>query len=181
MNPRIEAQCRIDTPLGPLLLVATPTGLAGAWFDAQSHHPGEFQVPEDPEHPHLLQAAQDFATYWRDPRHVFAVPLDTTGTPFQKAVWDALLRIAPGALSTYGRIAHEIGKPDAVRAVGAAVGRNPVSILVPCHRVIGRDGTLTGYAGGLHRKEALLAMEGARPRVNGGDSLPLPFELSTCT
>jgi methylated-DNA-[protein]-cysteine S-methyltransferase len=161
MNPRIEAQTRIDTPLGPLTLAATPAGLAGAWFAAQTHHPGPIGVPDAPNHPHLALAAQEFAAYWRDPAHRFAIPLDAAGTPFQRAVWQALLAIASGSLSTYGEIARRIGRPAGVRAVGAAVGRNPISIVVPCHRVIGSDGTLTGYAGGLPRKEALLRHERA--------------------
>ncbi len=159
LNPRIEAQARIDTPLGPLLLAATANGLAGAWFDAQSHHPGPVTAPTRPEHPHLALAAREFAAYWQQPGLAFSVPLDAAGTAFQRAVWRALRAIGSGALSTYGQIAQQIGNPSAVRAVGAAVGRNPVCIIVPCHRVIGRDGSLTGYAGGLPRKQALLALE----------------------
>lgn len=163
LNPRIEAQARIETPLGPLLLMATAQGLAGAWFDAQSHHPGPVAVPTLPRHPHLALAAREFSAYWDQPETAFTVPLDAAGTAFQQAVWQALMAIASGRLSTYGEIARAVGKPAAVRAVGAAVGRNPISVIVPCHRVIGRDGTLTGYAGGLHRKQALLNRE--RPAV----------------
>jgi len=161
VNPRISAKTQIETPLGPLLLVATDAGLAGAWFDAQKHHPGLLDVPVQPGQPHLAQAAREFAAYWRDGSTVFTVALDAAGTPFQQAVWQALLDIPSGGLSTYGEIAQRIGRAAAVRAVGAAVGRNPIGIVVPCHRVIGRDGSLTGYAGGLHRKQALLALEGA--------------------
>jgi methylated-DNA-[protein]-cysteine S-methyltransferase len=89
------------------------------------------------------------------------VPLDLQGTPFQQAVWRTLLGIAPGATRSYSELARDAGAAGAVRAVGAAVGRNPVSVIVPCHRVIGRDGSLTGYAGGLPRKTALLQLEGA--------------------
>lgn len=91
-------------------------------------------------------------------------PLDLLGTPFQRRVWQALLAIAPGHSRSYGQLAQTLGMPAAVRAVGAAVGRNPVSVLVPCHRVLGQGGQLTGYAGGLHRKQALLAQEGVAHR-----------------
>lgn len=160
-NPRIEAQCRIDTPLGPLTLAATAHGLAGAWFDGQKHHPGALDAPVDPAHPQLARAAHALAAYFADGRTPLDLPLDAAGTDFQRSVWQALRAIAPGALATYGELARRVGRPAAVRAVGAAVGRNPVSIVVPCHRVVGHDGALTGYAGGLHRKQALLALEGA--------------------
>ena len=160
-NPRIEAQARIDTPLGPLTLAATAKGLAGTWFDGQSHHPGEIDAPVDDGHPHILAAAKAMRAYWLGPPKVFALTLDAQGTAFQCEVWQALLAIAPGTTTSYGEIAQRIGRPQAVRAVGAAVGRNPISVIVPCHRVIGHDGSLTGYAGGLPRKQALLAHEGA--------------------
>jgi len=160
---RVVAQARIDTPLGPLVLAATETGLAGAWFDDQKHHPGAIDAPVDATHPHIVRAAQALQAYWRGRPQSFDLPLDAEGTAFQHAVWQALCTIAPGELSTYGEIARRIGRPSAVRAVGAAVGRNPLGIIVPCHRVVGRDGSLTGYAGGLHRKQALLVHEGAAP------------------
>lgn len=156
----LQAQCRIDTPLGPLTLAATADGLAAVVFDDQSHHPGKLPAPTDSSHPHLVQAAREFAEYFAGTRRRFDVPLDPHGTVFQQAVWQALLGIAPGALSTYGAIAGAVGRPSAVRAVGSAIGRNPIGIVVPCHRVVGRDGSLTGYAGGLHRKAALLELEG---------------------
>jgi methylated-DNA-[protein]-cysteine S-methyltransferase len=161
MKPPIEAQCRITTPLGPLTLAATARGLAAALFDAQSHHPGELDVPVDPGHVHLARAAAEFAAYFEDPGHRFTVPLDAQATPFQQAVWQCLLAISPGQLCSYGEIARRLGRPEAARAVGAAVGRNPIAIIVPCHRVVGHDGSLTGYAAGLPRKEALLQREGA--------------------
>jgi methylated-DNA-[protein]-cysteine S-methyltransferase len=162
-NPRIEAQCRIDTPLGPLTLAATANGLAGAWFDGQKHHPGELDAPVQPQHPQLQRAAKALAAYFADGQRPLDLPLDATGTEFQRAVWRALCAIAPGTLTTYGEVARRVGRPAAVRAVGAAVGRNPISIVVPCHRVVGQDGSLTGYAGGIERKQALLALEGAVP------------------
>jgi methylated-DNA-[protein]-cysteine S-methyltransferase len=160
MKPaRLIAQQRIATPLGPLLLVRTEQGLAGAWFDDQKHHPGAIDAPFDAGDPLLCAAAEQLRAYFAGERATFDVPLDLQGTPFQRSVWQALLDIDSGVTSTYGRIAQGLGSPAAVRAVGAAVGRNPVSVIVPCHRVLGSDGSLTGYAGGLHRKQALLTLE----------------------
>ena len=160
-NEHLQAQAHIETPLGPLLLAATANGLAGAWFDGQAHHPAALGAPTDASHPHIAAAARALQAYWAGPALPFTLALDAAGTAFQRAVWQALCEITPGTTRSYGQIAQRIGLPAAVRAVGAAVGRNPVSIIVPCHRVIGRDGTLTGYAGGLARKRALLAHEGA--------------------
>jgi len=154
------AQTRFDSPLGPLTAAATEQGLAGLWFDAQAHHPGPLAAPEEASQRWLAQARDELAAYWRSETMCFTVPLDLLGTPFQQAVWRALRAIAPGATRSYRDIAQQAGVPAAVRAVGAAVGRNPVSIIVPCHRVIGHDGSLTGYAGGLPRKTALLQLEG---------------------
>ena len=161
MKRPFEAQTRIDSPLGPITLAATSRGLALAWFDAQAHRTDTVAAPERANHPFLQQAAREFALYWHAPRTAFTVPLDAQGTPFQQRVWDALLQIQAGALSTYGEIAALLQLPTAARAVGAAVGRNPIGIIVPCHRVVGRDGSLTGYAAGLPRKLALLQLEGA--------------------
>lgn len=158
-NPRIEAQCRLDTPLGPLTLATTAHGLAGAWFDGQKHHPGELAAPVDPAHPHLAAARAALTAYFAGQR-LPALALDAEGTAFQRDVWRALLAVEPGTVTSYGELARRIGRPQAVRAVGAAVGRNPLSIVVPCHRVLGSAGALTGYAGGLPRKQALLALEG---------------------
>ena len=160
MNTSFTAQSRIDTPLGPLTLAATTDGLAGAWFDGQAHHPGALNAPVDAGQRWLAQAARELADYFAGRRNSFSVALDPRGTAFQISVWLALQRIACGQLHSYGAIAEEIGRPAAARAVGAAVGRNPISVIVPCHRVVGRDGALTGYAGGLPRKEALLMLEG---------------------
>jgi methylated-DNA-[protein]-cysteine S-methyltransferase len=158
-HPRLVAQARIHTPLGPVTAAATSEGLAGLWFDGQAYHPGELDVQEDPSHRWLARLSDELAAYFAG-RATFSIPLDLHGTPFQQAVWQALLRIRSGATASYADIADRVGSPTAVRATGAAVGRNPVSIVVPCHRVLGRDGSLTGYAGGLHRKRALLALEG---------------------
>lgn len=160
----LVAQATIDSPLGPLLLAATARGLAGAWFTDQAHHPGALDAPEDADNPFIRQAAQQLAAYWQDgAASRFTVPMDPQGTDFQRAVWQALLRIPTGRCSSYAALAAQIGKPAAMRAVGAAVGRNPLSVMIPCHRVLGSDGSLTGYAGGLARKLELLKREGAAP------------------
>ena len=153
------AQAEIDSPLGPLTALATAQGLAGLWFDAQAHHPGDFDVPVDAQHPHIAAARNWLVAYWSG-RAPEDIALDPQGTPFQQTVWRALRQIACGHTRTYGEVAAQAGNPAAARAAGAAIGRNPLSIIVPCHRVIGRNGSLTGYAGGLERKLALLKHEG---------------------
>lgn len=159
-RPAYTAQMRFDSPLGALLLARTATGLAGAWFEGQKDHPGAIDAPERRDDPLLNEAARQLTDYWAGKRRHFDLALDLHGTPFQINVWRALLAVQAGQTQSYGEIAQRIGTPAAVRAVGAAVGRNPVSVVVPCHRIIGRDGSLTGYAGGLHRKTALLKLEG---------------------
>lgn len=158
------------TPLGPLLLAATEVGLAGAWFhEGQRDTPPADTVarwPRDATHPLLRRAAQQLERYFAGERAAFDMPLDlSAGTEFQQAVWQALCLIEPGRTVSYGEVARAIGRPAAVRAVGAAVGANPVSVIVPCHRVMGANGSLTGYSGGLHRKVALLALESGEPRL----------------
>ncbi len=153
------AQAVWQSPLGPMLLARTPLGLAGAWFVGQKDFPVTLAAPDCPGDTLLSQTVHELSDYFNGTRQHFDLPLDLHGTPFQQAVWQALLGIGAGALSTYSDIARQAGTPQAVRAVGAAIGRNPVGIIVPCHRVIGRDGSLTGYAGGLDRKRALLALE----------------------
>jgi methylated-DNA-[protein]-cysteine S-methyltransferase len=153
------AQMRVDSPLGPLLLARTADGLAGAWFDGQKHHPGPIDAPERGDDPLLRRAAAQLAAYFDGAQNDFDVPLDLHGTLFQRADWQQLLAIERGTTCSYGAIAQRLAMPSAGRAVGAAVGRNPVSVMVPCHRVVGSDGALTGYAGGLDRKTALLRLE----------------------
>ncbi|WP_198969008.1 methylated-DNA--[protein]-cysteine S-methyltransferase [Xylophilus sp. ASV27] len=162
-------QRRWSSPLGAARLAATPRGLAGFWFEHQRHWPaalldGPPPLAEHPcAHPVLDAAEQQLAEYFAGRRDHFTVPLELPrATPFQHAVWQALRAVPHGRTSSYGALAERIGRPAAVRAVGAAVGRNPVSIIVPCHRVLGSGGGLTGYAGGLERKAALLALEGAQ-------------------
>ena len=156
------AQCRIASPLGTMLLARTKHGLAGAWFELQKHHPDTIDAPERGDDPLLAETARQLREYFAGARSAFDVALDLQGTDFQRAVWSALLDIPPGRTTTYGEIARELGVPAASRAVGAAVGRNPVSIIVPCHRVVGSSGALTGYAGGLDRKRSLLRIESER-------------------
>lgn len=157
------AQATMETPLGELLLARTAEGLAGAWFEGQKHHPGALAVPRQPEDELLRRAAAQLRAYFSGEAVAFDVPLDLHGTPFQRGVWQALLAIPGGETRSYGEIARALGSASAVRAVGGAVGRNPVSVIVPCHRVVGGDGSLTGYAGGVERKRALLELEGAAP------------------
>ena len=158
-----SAQCRLQTPLGELLLARTPRGLSGVWFDGQKDHPGELPATEAPGDPLLLDVARQLAAYFRGEAVRFDAALDLIGTPFQRAVWQALAAIERGTTASYGEVARRIGSPAAMRAVGAAIGLNPVSLIVPCHRVIGANGSLTGYAGGLDRKLALLRLEGVLP------------------
>ena len=155
----------IDTPLGELRLACTPQGLCGAWFvQEQRHAPPEALFSAEhvaPEHPLLREAARQLQAYFDGRLQRFDLALDlSAGTDFQQAVWRALLTIPSARTCSYLALATHLGKPSATRAVGAAVGRNPLSIIVPCHRVLGSTGQLTGYAGGLERKRALLQLEG---------------------
>lgn len=159
--PRVFTQ-QLASPLGSITLAATDAGLAGVWFEGQRHWPDTAGWQHDDMHPVLRQAAGQLAYYFAGRREQFDLPLDLShGTSFQQAVWQALRAIPRGRTSSYGALSAALGKAAAVRAVGAAIGRNPISVIVPCHRVLGADGSLTGYAGGLARKSALLALEGA--------------------
>lgn len=169
----------IESPVGRLTLVASERGLAAVlWPDDDPQRVRLGEPAQAPTHPVLVQAARQLAEYFAGQRTEFSLPLDPAGTQFQRAVWNALLTIPYGETRSYGDIARQIGRPAAVRAVGAANGRNPLSIVAPCHRVVGADGTLTGFAGGLATKAFLLALErggaaAARPRrtsrARGGD------------
>jgi methylated-DNA-[protein]-cysteine S-methyltransferase len=158
----LVAQAAIPTPIGPMTALATSRGLAGLWFDAQAHHPGELDAPVAPSNAIVTATRRWLDAYWagRDTEGI-TLPLDLHGTPFQRAVWQALCGIRKGHTRSYGEVAATVGHGAVPRATGAAVGRNPVGVIVPCHRVIGRDGSLTGYAGGLERKTRLLQHEGA--------------------
>jgi methylated-DNA-[protein]-cysteine S-methyltransferase len=152
----------ISSPLGRMHLAASADKLLGVWFEAQAHLPDLQNYAQAPKHPVLQSAAEQLTQYFSGRRIEFDLPLDlSTGTPFQQCVWQALLTIPRGQTCSYKELSLHIGKPTAMRAVGGAVGRNPFSIIVPCHRVLGAHGALTGYAGGLARKSALLQLEGA--------------------
>ena len=154
------SRARWDSPLGAMLLEASETGLCGAWFEGQKHGPDARNWPQRSNSPVIRQAIRELTEYFDGRRLHFGTPIDSSlGTEFQRAVWKTLRRIPAGRTLTYGELARRIGRPTAVRAVASAVGRNPVSLLVPCHRVIGSDGSHTGYAGGLRRKAFLLALE----------------------
>ena len=157
------AQSRIASPLGPLLLARTAEGLAGVWFEDQKHHPGRLDAPQVDDDALLVRTAAQLQAYFDGASESFDLPLDLQGSAFQRAVWAALLAIESGATRSYADIARAIGAPRAVRAVGAAVGRNPLSIVVPCHRVLGAGGRAGGFSapGGTRTKLALLELEGA--------------------
>jgi methylated-DNA-[protein]-cysteine S-methyltransferase len=160
----LTAQHHFDSPLGPMRLAASPQGLCGLWFEGDPHQPELGAVPVNGEHPLLQQTVRQLQAYFAGERQDFDLPLDLSrGTPFQQAAWQALRALPYGSTCSYRALSAAIGRPRAVRAVGAAIGRNPVSIIVPCHRVIGANGALTGYAGGLPRKQALLRLEGVLP------------------
>ncbi|WP_294391954.1 methylated-DNA--[protein]-cysteine S-methyltransferase [uncultured Sphingomonas sp.] len=154
------ARTVIDSPVGRLTLVAGDEGLVAVlWPDDD---PARVPLPSSTEradHPVLVESARQLADYFVGRRESFTIALDFRGTLFQVAVWRALLDIPFGETRTYADVARRIGRPDAVRAVGAANGRNPISIIAPCHRVVGSGGALTGFAGGLAAKRVLLDLE----------------------
>ena len=147
----------IDSPVGPLLLTSDGESLTRVLFDSP---PQDDWVDEPCEV--LDEAERQLGEYFAGERTEFDLPLRPSGAPFQLRVWEALTRIPYGETASYGEIARELGHPTASRAVGAANGRNPIAIVVPCHRVIGANGSLTGYAGGLDQKRALLDLEAGR-------------------
>jgi methylated-DNA-[protein]-cysteine S-methyltransferase len=147
-----------DSPLGPLTLTEEEGRITGIRFPG---HDDDLDPADRAEAPFAAMRAQ-LDEYFAGERHTFDVPLDLRGTEFQRAVWEHLRGIPYGETTTYGTIARALGRIDRVRAVGAAVGRTPVPIVVPCHRVLGSDGSLTGYGGGLERKQALLDLEHGR-------------------
>jgi methylated-DNA-[protein]-cysteine S-methyltransferase len=154
------ARCTWQSPLGAVTLAAHDTALVGVWFDGQQHQPAFETWTISKSHPILALACAQLGEYFDGKRKGFDLPLDTSGgTAFQQQVWAALQDIPMGSTESYGSVSQRIGRPQAVRAVGAAIGRNPLSIVIPCHRVVGGKGALTGYAGGLERKIALLRLE----------------------
>ena len=153
----------VDSPIGPLIIVADEGALTGVYVADNRHAPTP-DAPDAPDVPAaavgvVAEAAAQLAAYFRGELTAFDLPLALHGTPFQQRVWAALCEIPYGETTSYGALAAEIGQPTASRAVGLANGRNPISIIVPCHRVIGSGGRLVGYGGGLERKQALLALE----------------------
>jgi methylated-DNA-[protein]-cysteine S-methyltransferase len=158
-GPARESRTVTDSPLGPLLLVARDGALAGLYMNVESGAADEPGAASDADAAVLAEATRQLAEYFDGQRQDFDLPLDLAGTAFQRRVWRALRGIGYGETASYGEIAAEIGQPTAARAVGLANGRNPVSIVVPCHRVIGADGGLTGYGWGVDRKAWLLAHE----------------------
>ncbi|MEU5576630.1 MULTISPECIES: methylated-DNA--[protein]-cysteine S-methyltransferase [Streptomyces] len=157
----------LDSPYGPLTLVATDGVLSGLYMSDQRHRPAQETFGERDPAP-FGEAISQLEAYFAGELKEFDLPLRLDGTPFQRLVWDELLRIPYGEIRTYGELAELLGKPGASRAVGLANGKNPISVIVPCHRVVGANGNLTGYGGGLDRKKQLLAFEGGGVGVGGG-------------
>jgi methylated-DNA-[protein]-cysteine S-methyltransferase len=151
----------MKSPIGALKLVGSERGLTAVLWEHDDTLQEQFgQITAAPGHPVLMQAQHELDEYFQGSRKRFTMKLDVAGTEFQNRVWNALRTIPFGETRSYGEIADQIGSSKAVRAVGAANGRNPIPIIVPCHRVIGADGTLTGFTGGLEIKARLLALEG---------------------
>jgi methylated-DNA-[protein]-cysteine S-methyltransferase len=150
----------IDSPVGKLKLVASDKGLVAVlWQNERPNRVLLDELVEDGRHPVLVSTERQLGEYFAGKRKAFSVALHMRGTPFQRNVWEALLAIPFGETRSYGQLAKQLGNPRATRAVGAANGRNPISIIVPCHRVIGSSGKLTGFAGGLETKAHLLSLE----------------------
>jgi methylated-DNA-[protein]-cysteine S-methyltransferase len=170
----------VESPVGALTLVASDVGLAAVLWpndDPARVRLGAFAASA--EHPVLQDTQRQLAEYFAGTRTAFALPLDFAGTEFQRSVWAALLTIPYGETRSYGDIARTIGRPAAVRAVGAANGRNPISIVAPCHRVIGANGKLTGFAGGLKTKEYLLALEQSAVQMPAGGGARRRYSSAT--
>jgi methylated-DNA-[protein]-cysteine S-methyltransferase len=155
-----------ESPHGRMLLVAREEGLSGVYFEGQKYHPQVgAQWQRDPQHAPLAQAKCELAEYFHDGRKRFETRLAPEGTQFQQLVWRAISTVDFGTTITYGELARRAGFPGSARAAGAATGRNPLTIIVPCHRIVGASGQLTGYAGGIARKRALLALESGIPEL----------------
>lgn len=147
-----------QSPHGQMTIQANDTGLLGVWFEIQTTQPQDLGAYSG-DHAILNQAKIQLEEYFSGRRTQFDLPLAAKGTDFQQSVWQALCKIPYGETWSYQQLADEIGNPKAVRAVGLANGKNPISVIVPCHRVIGKNGKLTGYAGGVETKEKLLQLE----------------------
>jgi methylated-DNA-[protein]-cysteine S-methyltransferase len=161
--PRKLVSKRMASPVGELTLVASKVGLAAILWENDSPRRVPLDITaQDDAHPLRVETERQLHEYFAGRRESFDLRLDFVGTEFQKEVWRALLTIPYGETRSYAQIAEQIGNPAAARAVGAANGRNPISIVTPCHRVIGSNGTITGFAGGMEAKELLLELEGRR-------------------
>ena len=149
-----------ESPLGRMMLVANDDGLTGVYFIGQKHYlRPESGWRKDPVNKALRKAKKELAEYFAGKRKRFDLPLAPEGTAFQRSVWKAIAGVGFGKTITYAELARRAGYPKGARAAGAATGRNPIGIIVPCHRIMGSDGSLTGYAGGLEKKRVLLALE----------------------
>lgn len=149
-----------QSPYGPMLLVASENGLSGVYFDGQKYLPEKGESwKQSAEHAPLARTRRQLDEYFAGRRKRFELTLDPDGTPFQRAVWKEISTVPFGETISYGELARRTGRSGSARAAGAATGRNPICIIVPCHRIVGSDGNLTGYAGGIERKKALLALE----------------------
>ncbi|SFM99019.1 methylated-DNA-[protein]-cysteine S-methyltransferase [Chitinophaga sp. YR627] len=152
----------MSSPVGAIRMIASETGLAAILWEGEDYKRTKLSSPvKDDNAPILLQAEEQLKEYFAKQRIVFDVPLDFKGTPFQVRVWEALLQIPYGVTKTYGELARLLGDIKTVRAVGGALNKNPISIIVPCHRVVGASGKLVGFAGGLENKSILLDLENA--------------------
>jgi methylated-DNA-[protein]-cysteine S-methyltransferase len=160
----------LESPIGSILLASNGAAITGVYMDAQRYGPSRSADWVEDDTP-LAEGRAQLAAYFRGELTEFDLPLAPAGTPFQLRVWDELLGIPYGETISYGELARRVGNPSASRAVGAANGHNPISIVVPCHRVIGANGSLTGYGGGLDRKRTLLGLEAATLHRHG---LPPP-------
>jgi len=158
---------QFESPLGPMIMVSDGKALTGLYLEGQKHFPKNADTwIWGKGLPLFLETRRQLTEYFNGKRHSFDLPLEPAGTPFQQQVWKELRGIPHGVTLAYADVARRVGRPTATRAVGAAVGRNPLTILVPCHRVLGQNGSLTGFAGGLERKETLLKLESAQPSRN---------------
>jgi len=163
-----RAHTVVDSPVGPLTLVSIEGALSGLYMDRRRHPPPD-DIFGEPDPAPFAEAARQLEAYFGGTLGEFDLPLTLVGTPFQRTVWTALRRIPYGETVSYRELADWIGRPTAARAVGLANGRNPIGIVVPCHRVVGSSGDLTGYGGGLDRKRWLLDFERSASR---GRSVP---------
>jgi len=158
----LVAQMHISTPLGTMLAARSASGLAGLWFTDQADCPDGITAPLVSADPILDDCLAHLEAYWLGRQPVWRGPTDLHGTAFQRSIWQALLRIPPGQSVSYGDLAKQVDRANAHRAVGVAVGANPISVLIPCHRVIATGGGLGGYAYGLEIKRKLLGKEGVQ-------------------